>query len=433
MDFKRKISILSLVSMLIINSLQTIKVSATTIVGPIETIRPSTTNDINKIIFANGRYYIVGGGGNEKSYISSSLDFVTWEDVANIADVSDENSSSDLDSLKDIKYANGVFIAVGSSKHPNSNGNKNTDGGVSMARSTDGINWTGIRDPRLGWLNSVEYSTALNLWVATGWDADLNGFIFTSSDNGVSWTKRTSATNKQIFSVIYAIDRFVAVGLDGSIQVSGDGISWVLVNTTITETLVSINSPNGKLVALGLLGGVYESSDGWNWFEKDLGLVKDYKFSQIIYENNQYIIVGGGINGKKEAVAIVSSNFYDWEKVTIDEGSDDLLTSVIYNDDKFRMTSRKMKVHSTTFTTEVPPSSPFLFSSNEAITPLEIQSATSGNKNIGQAFSVYKTILNEVDSTKGNKSLNRIIEFLSYIGDYNTYKPLLSSWGNKLW
>ena len=67
----------------------------------------------------------------------------------------------------------------------------------------------------------VAWSPALGSFAAVG----LAG-IQTSSD-GVSWTARTSPLNRPLFAVIWAGDRFVAVGEFGSVLSSRDGATWL--------------------------------------------------------------------------------------------------------------------------------------------------------------------------------------------------------------
>jgi len=51
------------------------------------------------------------------------------------------------------------------------------------------------------------------------------GNIITSSD-GISWTKRTSGTPKELYGVTSGNGLFVTVGFFGTILTSPDGITW---------------------------------------------------------------------------------------------------------------------------------------------------------------------------------------------------------------
>ena len=58
-----------------------------------------------------------------------------------------------------------------------------------------------------------------------------NGIILTSS-NGISWTKRTSGTTKNLYGVTYGNSTFVTVGDNGTILTSSDGTTWTNKRTS---------------------------------------------------------------------------------------------------------------------------------------------------------------------------------------------------------
>jgi len=425
MNFKKRVSTILLALMLVVNSLPAINVSAATIAGPIEVVNSASPS--SKIIFANGRYYSVGTG----PYINSSTDNITWDTTCDgdINDATDGTPAYDLAYLSDIKYANGVFIATGGS-----NGL-----GIAMARSTDGVSWTSIKIPEVSWLTSIEYSSTLNRWVANGYDNNYynDNFFYISNDNGITWTKGTSNNTSFVQHMVYANNKFVAVtsapfASTATFQTSVNGINWTDSPTTITNSFINVNYINGKFVALGLNNqAVYESVDGITWTIKNLGLVGTYRFLKTISANGQYLIVGDKtISGVQKAMALVSSDFTNWEEVLLDNGPNSAITSVIFNNGKFRMGNINGKVYSTTFIASVPIVT--LTQDNPAIIPLNVESATSGSKNIGQAVFVYKALLAKVDGTTSNKSLQRLISLVTQIGSYDTYKPSLSSGSNSL-
>ena len=423
MNFKKRFSTILLALMLVVNSLPVINVSATTIAGPIEVVNSASPS--SKMIFANGRYYSVGTG----PFINSSTDNVTWDTTCNgdLNDASDGTPASDLVYLSDIKYANGVFIATGGS----------AGAGIAMARSTDGVNWTSIKIAEVSVLSSIEYSTALNLWVVGGYDDVYNDpFFYTSSDNGITWTKRNPANSNYITSIIYTNSKFIAVQTNGfsmtvNLQTSVNGIAWTNVTTSIVDSFNSVNYVNGKFVALNFAKGMYESADGVNWTTKNLGLVGTYNLGKITYDNNQYVIVGSKtVSGVEKAIALVSSDFATWDEIIIENGPFSRITSVLYYNGKFRMTNINGKIYSTTFAPSVPLTT--LTQDNPVIIPLNVESATSGGKNIGQAVAVYKALLTKVDGTTSNKALQRLTSLTAQIGSCDTYKPSLSVGSNSL-
>jgi len=87
------------------------------------------------------------------------------------------------------------------------------------------------------------------------------GAIWTSTDSGVTWTARATASNWR--SVASSSDgaKLVAVVHIGQIYTSADsGVTWTAVATALNWTSVASSSDGDKLVA-GVLGGqIYTST-----------------------------------------------------------------------------------------------------------------------------------------------------------------------------
>jgi len=159
--------------------------------------------------------------------------------------------------------------------------------------------------------------------------------------------------------------------------------------------------------------------------------VGTYNLGKITYDNNQYVIVGSKtVSGVEKAIALVSSDFATWDEIIIENGPFSRITSVLYYNGKFRMTNINGKIYSTTFAPSVPLTT--LTQDNPVIIPLNVESATSGGKNIGQAVAVYKALLTKVDGTTSNKALQRLTSLTAQIGSCDTYKPSLSVGSNSL-
>jgi photosystem II stability/assembly factor-like uncharacterized protein len=128
--------------------------------------------------------------------------------------------------------------------------------------SPDGITWTtrttGL--PSTTSLNSIDWSGSLA--VAVGVSNSLS-IIYTSSD-GITWTARSHPETREFYDVVWANNRFVAVGNDlyptatdavritNLVLTSSNGISWTSVpniGNSIPGTRL-LATPT-KLIAVG--------------------------------------------------------------------------------------------------------------------------------------------------------------------------------------
>ena len=74
-----------------------------------------------------------------------------------------------------------------------------------------------------------------------------NGIILTSSD-GISWTKRTSGTTKNLYGVTYGNSTFVTVGDNGTILTSSDGTTWTSRTSNTSKDLYGVTYGNNTFV-----------------------------------------------------------------------------------------------------------------------------------------------------------------------------------------
>ena len=116
------------------------------------------------------------------------------------------------DELRGVAHGNGTFVAVG-------------ERGV-VFKSPDGVVWS--QQPSL--TNSLfEVTFANGLFVAVGGEftatTSFSGDVLTSPD-GTVWTKRDSDTTQPLTGVAAGAGRFVVVGPRLVYSVSGDGLTW---------------------------------------------------------------------------------------------------------------------------------------------------------------------------------------------------------------
>ena len=77
--------------------------------------------------------------------------------------------------------------------------------------------------------------------------------MYTSNDNGSSWTSRTSgASANSLYGITHGNNRFISVGSSGKLIKSTDnGSSWSNVNSTVSNSLYSIAYGNNIFVGVG--------------------------------------------------------------------------------------------------------------------------------------------------------------------------------------
>jgi hypothetical protein len=158
---------------------------------------------LSQVVYGNGRF-VAAGGKYDGGVILSSEDGTTWSLRA-------EGGASRPSLVWGLTYGGGRFVAVGHF------------GGISS--STDGINWRHTNVYSVG-LNAVAWAVR---YVAVG-DADPGRTnIFTSTD-GMTWTPRHSHPTevRDIRDIAFGAGLFVAIGRnDGFIYTSSDfGLTW---------------------------------------------------------------------------------------------------------------------------------------------------------------------------------------------------------------
>ena len=187
-----------------------------------------------------------------------------------------------------ISYGNGYFVATG-------------DGFI--ARSSNANTWEYKINTSSG-VRGVAYGNGL--WVAVTGGSGNTGVLYTSSNDGVSWTNLYQPANNYRRGVAYGNSVWVIIcesrSSDKRIFTSTDGSTWtardsdVIYNSFGVTNTISFGGGTFVLVCSSGSSGnttlCFTSSDGINWTERTLPASTSWKSSA--YGNCVWVAVGSG-------------------------------------------------------------------------------------------------------------------------------------------
>ena len=226
------------------------------------------------VVFAEGTFVAAGG------QILASPDGENWRLVY---------SRRYGAGVKDLKYIDGRFVAVGSS------------GRVYL--SPDGINWSEYNVGAS--VDLVGVAGSGDLMVAVG----LGGEIYAST-SGEKWFLK-GALRFRPKGVIYAEGKrgFLVVG-EGNVAFSADGENWATASVGDVY-LESATEFDEKYLAVGRKAAVLISADGVHWNPVDLGDIKNDLLNVEYFPEHRRLIAVG-----RSGVVLLSTDAFNWEKVT---------------------------------------------------------------------------------------------------------------------
>ena len=223
----------------------------------------SEEDTINDIVYGNGRFVAIGKNGK----IAYSVDNgITWTAVKNSIFGTDEVNSTTNYS---IVYGNKSFVAVRNEDKEEYHSR--------MAYSSDGIKWAIVKNAIFanGSIGSIAYGNGR--FIALSSCLGESGKIVYSADNGATWkaVKNIIFSNDYYIShITYVNDRFVAVGTwmwgcgpqgsfcDTIMAYSNDGITWKKAKKSKKQWWFSrYIYGNGYFVAIG---GEEDMEYGWS-------------------------------------------------------------------------------------------------------------------------------------------------------------------------
>jgi len=179
-------------------------------------------------------------------------------------------------------------------------------GSYAAATSYDGVNWTtratGLRTKYSanGVASSALYSAAYGAgtWVVGAY----NSRLFTSTDDGATWTYQNGIysinATSTLYGVAYGNSRFVAVSNNGRTFYSTDGgVTWALVASGVAITLNAITYGNSKFVTGGVSGSLLTSPDGITWTNYTSTITATTfgtnTITGIAWSGTKFVVVGG--------------------------------------------------------------------------------------------------------------------------------------------
>jgi PKD repeat protein len=130
------------------------------------------------------------------------------------------------------------------------------------------------------------------------------------SPTGVSWTQVESGVSSDLAAVVWAGEQFLAFGESGTVLSSDDGLDWSAVNAGITNDLTIAAHGNGVTVAGGTGITVYSSTDGGSWtaVELDVERLDPWETTRL----DSLIWAGDRFVGMGKWFAAVSQNGSSW-------------------------------------------------------------------------------------------------------------------------
>ena len=170
--------------------------------------------------------------------------------------------------------------------------------GNSSSFSTDGVTWTN-NDAIFESDSMYGLASAGSLLVSVGWDTSYNGVIYTSTDEGATWTRGIVPAGTKVLTNVSRIgSQWVAVGIGSTILTSPDGTNWtkrIPGSAVIDLGSVVGNSAGTLMIAMGTYGvrNYLTSTNGIAWTTRTLS--DPYPMvTGVVWTGTQFIALNGG-------------------------------------------------------------------------------------------------------------------------------------------
>jgi len=285
-----------------------------------------TTQDLNDVIWDGTQFIVVGNSGK----IVTSNDGITW---INRVPVSDH--------LYAITQSDNLVVAVG-----NTGAIFTTTDGITWSKKTSTstsklhqIHWNGTQFVVVGAGNTILISTDGTNWTFDGftevntlkaitWSGTqyvlttLEGEIFSSAD-ATSWTLASTPTTTSVNTIEYHAGQYIAAGIYGKVLTSSNAIDWTIQGANY-ETLYDIHWDGSQYIAVGDTTQL-SSTDSLNWSARSSSL----SYNAITSNGSRYVAVAGfgAVNYSTDGIT--------WQGLIADSVGFNTLNDVIWADNQF--------------------------------------------------------------------------------------------------
>lgn len=185
--------------------------------------------------------------------------------------------------------------------------------------------------PALGGLSDIVYAN--NRFVAVGSAGKLLW-----SEDGSNWTKSSYSGQQNFMAVVHTGTQFVALSQDGTLVKSANGVTWAFLARPEFEGGMAADLAYGQgvYVMVDSFGYIYASRDGVSWtteFKPSASI--DEELHGVAYANNRFVAVGIHFNSNYDSYGLirVSTTGFSWTRER--QQSNEGLYGVSYADGYF--------------------------------------------------------------------------------------------------
>lgn len=261
-----------------------------------------TRENLEGVAYGAGRWVVVGQDGT----ILSSPDGAQWQT---------ETSPVAPSGLKDLCFANGIFVAAGARADAlvtSTDGRHWVRGDIGVSGveeiihdgsrfvalaaggylrvSTDGVHWTSAGKVPTQFVDAGGIAFGKGTYVEVGYRRTGKPTDLYSAPDLQSWTFREANASENLFNVGFGLGQFIAVGQEGTLITSPDGVQWTPRNAPHTGFIWDVATDGQHLVAAAQWGRLLVSANGVDWTRHETDL--PWHLTDIAFGNGTFVAVG---------------------------------------------------------------------------------------------------------------------------------------------